>query len=123
MFHGQDRLAKLIDRLEGQIAACPATLREEVFIVLSRLTRLVNVDLPIRDASARTALTWRSDEFYGPRWLVPCGVIRHKERALERIRPVASREPGASVAFDPNPLLVGETITPMRRNRGHFVSR
>jgi colanic acid biosynthesis protein WcaH len=122
MFHGQDRLARLVEQLEGEIDATSDTLPEAVFLFLSRLTPLVNVDLLIRDASGRTLLTWRSDEFYGPGWHVPGGVIRYKEKAFERIRHVASRELGASVTVDPSPLFVDESIAPSRRNRGHFVS-
>jgi colanic acid biosynthesis protein WcaH len=122
MFQEQDELARLIGRLERHIDTTSDTLPEAVFLFVSRLTPLVNVDLLIRDASGRTLLTWRRDEFYGPGWHVPGGVIRYKENASERIRQVASRELGATVAFDPSPLFVDEGIAPMRRNRGHFVS-
>ena len=95
---------------------------EELFLFVSRITPLVNVDLLIRDARGRTLLTWRSDRFYGPGWHVPGGIIRFRETAAERIRIVARRELGAEVEFGPSPLFVHEGIHPERRDRGHFVS-
>ena len=55
---------------------------------LVELTPLVNVDLLIKD-SGRTLLTWRDDEFYGPGWHIPGGILGFKERALDRLAKVA----------------------------------
>ena len=96
-------------------------LPEEVFLLISRITPLVNVDLLIQDAEGRTLLTWRSDEHHGSGWHVPGGIIRYKESAQHRIREVARLELGATVEFDPASVEVVETIGPTR-NRGHFIS-
>jgi ADP-ribose pyrophosphatase YjhB (NUDIX family) len=115
-------LSASIERLERCVEQRPCGWPEELFLFVSRITPLVNVDLLIRDAAGRTLLTWRSDEFYGPGWHIPGGVIRFRETAAERIRIVARRELGAEVDFDASPLLVQESIRPDRRDRGHFVS-
>lgn len=41
---------------------------------------MVNVDLLIKNVSSNeTLLTWREDEYYGPGWHVPGGIVRFKE--------------------------------------------
>ena len=109
-------------RLLDNLCADPTTgLPEDIFLFVSRVTPLVNVDLLIKDEDQRTLLTWRSDQYYGAGWHIPGGIIRYKETAPQRIREVARKELGASVDFDPAPIAVTESIAP-ERNRGHFIS-
>lgn len=115
-------LAELIRQLESQVDPSTGGLPEELFLFVSRITPLINVDLLIQDDSGHTLLTWRSDEFYGPGWHVPGGIIRFKETAADRIRAVAMQELGAAVEFYASPILVHESIAPDRRERGHFIS-
>lgn len=115
-------IREVIRELEGHVDAAGHGWPEELFLFVSRVTPLVNVDLLIRDDYGRTLLTWRSDAFYGPGWHIPGGIIRFKETAAERIAIVAERELGASVEFDRSPILVQETIVSERPERGHFIS-
>lgn len=115
-------ISGLIRDLERHIDAAAGGWPEELFLFVSRITPLVNVDLLIRDDDGCTLLTWRSDEFYGPGWHVPGGIIRFQESAADRIAIVAEQELGAVVEFDRSPILVQESIVPGRRERGHFVS-
>jgi ADP-ribose pyrophosphatase YjhB (NUDIX family) len=109
-------------RLLDEFAGDPATgLPEELFLFVSRVTPLVNVDLLIQDDHHRTLLTWRSDEYHGAGWHVPGGIIRYKETAHQRIREVARQELSASVDFEPAPAAVMEAFS-RQRNRGHFIS-
>jgi ADP-ribose pyrophosphatase YjhB (NUDIX family) len=119
---GAVRLVALIRQLENHIDGKADWLPEELFLFVSRITPLVNVDLLIQDDTRRTVLTWRCDRFYGPGWHVPGGIIRYKETAADRIRIVAERELGATVQFEASPILVQESIDASRRDRGHFVS-
>lgn len=112
----------MIRQVESHIDSSPGELPEELFLFLSRVTPLVNVDLLIQDHSGRTLLTWRSDRFYGPGWHVPGGIIRFQETAANRVRAVAQRELGTAVECDAAPVLVHENIMPSRRERGHFIS-
>jgi colanic acid biosynthesis protein WcaH len=96
-------------------------LPEEIFLFVSRITPLINVDLLIQNELGRTLLTWRDDEFFGAGWHVPGGIIRYKEMAADRIRACAREELGVEVAFEAAPLLVSETIRE-QKTRGHFVS-
>jgi colanic acid biosynthesis protein WcaH len=97
-------------------------LPEDVFLFLSRMTPLVNVDLLIRDPLQGYLLTWRDDEHYGAGWHVPGGILRFKETAAYRIRQTARAELGAEIAFDPTPRIVIEAIDPEHDERGHFIS-
>jgi ADP-ribose pyrophosphatase YjhB (NUDIX family) len=115
-------LAKLIRQLEYHLDAKADGLPEELFLFVSRITPLINVDLLIQDDGGRTLLTWRNDRFFGPGWHVPGGIIRHKEAAADRIHTVARQELGAAVTFDPAPILVHENIRSEWRDRGHAVS-
>jgi colanic acid biosynthesis protein WcaH len=114
--------------LTPTIAALESTLRdprlglpEDVFLFVSRIVPLINVDLLIQDERGRTLLTWREDEWFGAGWHVPGGIIRYKEASADRIRACAREELGAEVSFDAVPMLVSETVR-THENRGHFVS-
>jgi ADP-ribose pyrophosphatase YjhB (NUDIX family) len=111
-----------LDQLAGDART---GLPEDLFLFVSRVTPLVNVDLLIQDQDPTrgrgTLLTWRNDQFYGAGWHIPGGIIRYKETAHQRIQEVARGELGASVEFDPAPLTVVESMS-RERNRGHFIS-
>jgi colanic acid biosynthesis protein WcaH len=98
-----------------------AGLPEELFLFVSRLVPMVNVDLLISDDQGRILLTWRDDEIFGAGWHVPGGMIRYKETAEDRVRATALDELGAEVAFDGSPI-VQQLIEPERRVRGHLVA-
>ncbi len=97
-------------------------LGEELFLFVSRLTPIVNVDLLIKDNDGSVLLVWRDDVYYKAGWHVPGGVVRYKERFSERIRAVSRTEVGTDVVFEPQPRAVNEIIHPAWKERGHFVS-
>jgi ADP-ribose pyrophosphatase YjhB (NUDIX family) len=114
-------LSEAIQTLD-QLAGDPsAGLPEDLFLLVSRITPLINVDLLIQDERHHSLLTWRSDQHYGAGWHIPGGIIRYKETAQHRIHEVARQELGAAVDFDPIPIAITESIAP-ERNRGHFIS-
>ena len=110
-----------VEALESAIGDPREGLPEDVFLFISRVTPLVNVDLLIKDDRGRTLLTWRDDEFYGAGWHVPGGVIRYKETAGDRIRACAQEELGTGIRWEPTPLVLVESITE-QTSRGHFIS-
>lgn len=97
-------------------------LPDDVFLLVSTLTPLVNVDLLIRNEKREILLAWRDDRFSGPGWHFPGGIIRYKERIADRIQAVAKREIGAEVESDGLPLAINEMFVPNRRERGHFIA-
>ena len=110
----QNILSKIGNAREG--------LPKDVFQLVSQLTPLVNVELLIKDEEKGTLLTWRHDEFYGPAWHLPGGIVRFKELASTRIKKVAKSELGATVSFDSEPIEVNEIMNKNRDIRGHFFS-
>ncbi len=111
-------LAEVMQAIENPRLSLP----KDVFYFISQLTPMVNVDLLIKNASGETLLTWRADEFYGPGWHIPGGILRFKEHAATRIQKVAESELDASVTAEATPVVVREVMAPHRDIRGHFIS-
>lgn len=108
--------------LESQIGHPSQGLPKDLFLFVSRLTPLINVDLLVKNAQNEALLTWREDEYYGPGWHVPGGIVRFKETIAARIHAVAASELGASVEFKKELLVLNEIMNPTRDTRGHFIS-
>lgn len=115
-------ISGLIDKLESHIENPLQGLPHDVFRFVTRLTPMINVDLLVKNAKNETLLTWRDDEFYGPGWHVPGGIVRFKEAVAARIGAVAASELGASVKFVNEPLALNEVMNATRDTRGHFIS-
>jgi ADP-ribose pyrophosphatase YjhB (NUDIX family) len=96
-------------------------LPDDVFALVSRLTPLINVDLLIKDDRGRTLLTWRDDDLFGAGWHLPGGIVRYKERMIDRIHACARAELGAGVAVESGPMTVVEIIDGPQL-RGHHIS-
>jgi len=114
--------ADLVAALDAALGQPSQGLPEALFLLVSRLTPMVNVDLLIRNDAGQTLLTWRHDEFYGPGWHVPGGIVRFKEHFATRIAEVARIELGCAVSFTQPPLALNEIMATDRDVRGHFVS-
>ena len=115
-------ISTAIEVLSSAISDPRKGLPEDVFLFISRLTPMVNVDLLIQDERKRTLLTWRDDELLGPGWHIPGGIIRYKEDMALRVQAVASIELGTEVDFDPDPIAINQIIVPEKKERAHFVS-
>ncbi len=120
---------------EGMLKTIPSDiypekgLGEELFLTVSSLVPIVNVDLLVYDHLGRILLTWRDDHHCGKGWHVPGGCIRFRETCENRIRMVASEELGMEeVSFDKEPIKVFEIINKEHRNianqdeRAHFIT-
>jgi colanic acid biosynthesis protein WcaH len=104
-------------------------LGKELFLQVSALVPIVNVDLLVYNSKGQFLLTWRDDPHCGRGWHVPGGCIRFKETFEERIRKVAKNELGlVDFTFDKDPLKVFEIIDNGRREidnqneRAHFIA-
>lgn len=107
--------------LEKKIQNPSLGLPEEVFLFISRITPMVNVDLLIKDENGRTLLSWRDDQFHGAGWHLPGGVVRFKEELKKRVQKVAETEIGTAVEFEHVPIAINEIIC-KHNTRGHFIS-
>ena len=115
-------MGKLLRHVRQTFGDARDGLPEDLFLFISELTPMINVDLLITNHQRETLLTWREDEFYGPGWHVPGGIIRFKETAATRIAKVAQHELGVTVENEDSPILVTEIMNPTRETRGHFIS-
>lgn len=111
-----------INAIDSLIVDPNKGLPEDIFLLATRITPMVNVDLLIKNEKNQTLLTWRDDRYSMPGWHVPGGIIRFKETMAERVLAVARTELGAEVEFVPVPLVINELIHPERKERGHFIS-
>jgi len=111
-----------IARLDEHISDPSLGLPEEVFLFVSRITPMVNVDLLIKDKNSRTLLSWRDNPIHGKGWHVPGGIVRFQESLERRLMKVAEIEIGAEVEFDPVPATINQIIDDKLEARGHFIS-
>ena len=109
-------------QIENAVLHPEKGLPDEVFVLISKLTPLINVDLLIKNPSGETLLTWREDPLCGSGWHIPGGIIRFQETISERIRKVAETELRSEVIAEPVPLSVSEFIIPGQSHRNHFIS-
>lgn len=101
---------------------------EELFLLVSSLVPLPNVDLLVVNQENQLLLSRRNDLFYPQSWHIPGGCMRFNEDFAQRIQETAKMELGCAVAFDKTPLAVRNVIR--RRNeelrypreRGHNVA-
>ena len=117
-----NNLSALLDEAIQYVSDAKSGLPQELFYFVSRLTPLINVDLLIKNKKGQTLLTWRDDQFYGPAWHIPGGIIRFKESIEDRIKKVAETELGCWVRFAPEPIHVRSLMNKDRDVRGHFIS-
>lgn len=104
-------------------------LGQELFLTISSLVPIVNVDLLVYNEQGQFLLTKRDDPHCGKGWHVPGGCIRFKETCEERIRKVALKELGIKeITFDKDPIKVFEIIHNDQRpisnqnERAHFIT-
>ena len=104
-------------------------LGEELFLQISSLVPIVNVDLLVFNDRGKFLMTMRDDPHCGKGWHVPGGCVRFKETCEERIRKVALRELGITqITFDKDPIKVFEIIENEHRpienqnERAHFIT-
>jgi ADP-ribose pyrophosphatase YjhB (NUDIX family) len=119
---GKLKITKIINTLESLIKNPSEGLPEDIFLFISRITPIINVDLLIKNERNHTLLTWRDDGYWSPGWHVPGGIVRYKEKISNRINAVAASELGVNISFNEQPLAINEVIHPSRRVRGHFIS-
>lgn len=115
-------LNEAITTIKGQAISPNLGLKEDIFLLVSELTPLVNVDLLIKNDEDNILLTWRSDQFYGSGWHIPGGIVRFKEKFETRIHAVAKKELNATLTHHNTPLMISSTINETRNTRGHFIS-
>ena len=67
-------------------------------------------------------MSWRSDEYYGPGWHIPGGIIRFKENFIDRLNFVAKNELNLDHELEYSLISINQIMNPNRDIRGHFIS-
>ena len=115
-------LKKLLEKVMTHIDDPANGLPEDVFLFLSAISPLPNVDLLIRDAAGKILLAWRNDPWWGSGWHVPGGIIRLNESFAERIQKTAQKELRTSVIHGEEPIEIREIINKDFKTRSHHIS-
>lgn len=117
-----NELSTLIYRLEKKIKNPSKSLPEEIFLLVSRLSPLINVDLLIMNKKKETLLTWRSKgEKHSEGWHIPGGIIRFRDSIKARLNYVAKKELNAQIKQNFKLVDIFE-IKLKQKNRSHFIS-
>ena len=101
---------------------------EELFLLVSSIIPVPNVDLLIINERQQILLARRNDQFYEKNWHIPGGCLRFYESFEQRIQETARLELHCEVCFDGTPLAVrnvirGDNSCQMHpRERGHNVA-
>ena len=100
-------------------------LPRHLFHLISMLSPVVNVEAIVTDIeSACLVLIYRDDEFYGPGWHLPGGIVRSRETMCSRIVKMVKAELNLDVDdFSIESCVsIAESIDLIRSVRSHFVS-
>ena len=103
-------------------------LPEELFLLVSALVPLPNVDLLIVNEGGQLLLSRRNDAFFERSWHIPGGCMRYGEDFETRVRETARKELGCEVEFDREPIAVRNVLRGEApglehpRERGHNVA-
>lgn len=101
---------------------------EELFLLISGLVPLANVDLLITNAKNQILLARRRDPWYQDSWHIPGGCMHYGETFSHCIAETVRREIGGPISIDEHPLTVKNVIRGVDaqkvfpRERGHNVA-
>ena len=101
---------------------------QELFLLISGLIPLPNVDLLVTNAKGKVLLTRRKDPWDQDSWHIPGGCMHYGESFEHCVRNTARRELGAEVTISPEPIAVRNVIRGVDdskefpRERGHNVA-
>lgn len=121
-------LKNAIDTIRRADLTPQSGLGEDLFLMVSGLVPLPNIDLLVQNDAGQILLTRRNDRWFQNSWHIPGGCMRYGETFEECIRATSLRELGIEVYADEQPLTVQNVISgphpdkPYPRERGHNVA-
>lgn len=98
-------------------------LPENLFLLISGLIPIPNVDLLITNDKNQILLTKRNDDFFQKSWHIPGGCMRFGEEFEHRIQQTALNEIGSKVLVDLQPLAVKSVFRGRNENQLHANER
>ncbi len=108
-----------VNMLRGLNLDATEGLDEELFLLVSSLVPLPNIDMLIVNGEGQILLSYRDDEYYGQSWHIPGGCLRFYETFEHCIIETSKREIGCAVRFDETPLSVKDVIRGPNENQPH----
>lgn len=120
--------SKAIETLRLAQIASEQGLPENLFLLVSALVPLPNVDLLITDKNHRILLARRNDGFFEKSWHIPGRTMRYGESFEHAISCAARKEIGCEVEYEREPIAVKNVIRGLNynieypRERGHNVA-
>lgn len=113
----------LVNKLRDMNFDAKNGLPEELFLYISSLTPIPNVDLLITNDKNQILLSWRDDQYFGKGWHIPGGCIRFGETMIERVQKTAQKEIGTEVEVNLEPLIIKDVICEKREVCTYFNER
>lgn len=111
--------------LENEINDATVRLPEDIFLFVSKITPLINVDVLIKDENGRILLSWRGDRYTENGWHFPGRIVRFKNTLKQTVYDLVDEEIKTRVVLSEVPLEYNEIIEDHsdRDNiRSHFIS-
>lgn len=121
-------LQQCVEKILDRCAMPEIGLPENVFLMISALVPVANVDLLILNAQGEVLLSRRNDSFYDQGWSLVGGCIRYGETFEERIHKTALKEIGEDVKIVFPELAIRNVIRGKQENlkywrmRGHHIA-
>ena len=128
MMHLDSESKQMVDRLRDLELDASQGLDEELFLMVSSLVPIPNVDMLITNDEGQILLSYREDEFYGRSWHIPGGCMRFGETFEHRLIETSKKEIGCEVSINPEPIAVRNVLrgpNPRQTHpneRGHNVA-
>lgn len=120
--------AEAVELLRHAEMDTDAGMPEALFLLVSSLIPIPNVDLLVVSRQNQILLARRNDPYYEKNWHIPGGCMRFNESFEQRILETARLELGSTVTFEKTPLAVRNVIRGPKdslvhpRERGHNVA-
>ena len=123
------KIIEMIELLRDEELVTNQGMPEELFLLVSSLVPLVNVDLLVCNEKNQVLLAKRKDDYYENSWHIPGGCIHFGESMLDCVHATAIREVGADViVHGPEPIAIRDVIRGNNliqkhpRERGHNIA-
>ncbi len=98
-------------------------LSEDLFLLVSSLIPVPNIDLLITNDSNQILLSFRNDIFYGQTWHIPGGCMRYGDTFEKRLEETSKKEIGCVVEYDTKPLCVCNVLRGPNNTQNHPYER
>ncbi len=85
-------------------------LGEPLFLLVTSLVPITNIDLFTVNDRGQLLLSWRDDNIYGQGWHIPGSCVRIQESLSERVLKTAKEELGTEIEYALEPIVVREGI-------------